>query len=531
MYKGVSVIFPVGKGGLNTIENVYNIPIKDLVVANNIRYKDLSWRKSPGLQIYDENAIPLDPTCLAGYDWRPDGATKRQVTVWNNGDVYKETGGDIDSVTLASGLTFVGPITLVQGGDIGSGDTKKLFLFSKNVAPIFLDSDGVTMDPITAESIDWSVQKPSFGIYHDARVYASGLTSAPHSLYVSTLLDHGDFAGPNARIFDVQPGCGDIIVAAFSYLPQNLIVFKYPCGIFSVDTTDVTGFFLPSTLIRDDIGMAGPNGVCKVGTDVCFISNNGKVYSLNSLRPDIDPRDADLTAQLNLDEYIIQNIDAGRLNNARLIYDESRKELLYIYTSKNSTVNDSILILDMNDIENGIKASNDNKGEYYNAVWSWLDSDGFRKILCAGVDGLVYKFNSPNRAIGTSGAYTGEFQYAFNDLSVADPKLAGVLKRFDMIQFTLIPTGAYLAKCDIYVDGVFVKTETFNLGEDLALFDDADFDDSTFGGLLSIKRQIPVDATGDQISFRVYNENANEDFNFSGITLFLKPLSKTYENV
>src|SRR5260221_257057 len=116
---------------------------------------------------FDTTAITGAPIGFAGIDWRPNSATQRQVTVWNNGKVYKETGGDIDAVTLISGLTITNPVVLVEGGNIAAGDDRRLFLYSKGVPPQQLLADGVTMSGITAESPDWSVNKPGAAVYHD----------------------------------------------------------------------------------------------------------------------------------------------------------------------------------------------------------------------------------------------------------------------------------------------------------------------------------------------------------------------------
>jgi len=531
MYRGQTVDFPCGRGGKNANANIYRIPITDLITARNIRFDGFAWRKAPGLALFgNEMAVAGGPSAMSGIDWRPDESTQRQVTAWDDGNVYKEVSGDLDAVTLETGLTFTNPVCFVPGGDIVSGDTKKLFLFSRGVAPIFLDADGVTMNPITAESIDWTVNKPSAAIYHDARIYAFDVVSAPHNLYISSILDHGDFASADSRVFEVQPGNGDRIVAAFSYLPQTLYIFKYPRGIFEIDTTDVTSFYLPSTMIRSDIGMSGPFGVCKVGPEVLFISSNGRIYSLNALRPDVDPREADITAKLNLTDFIKQNVDASKLNFARLIYDETRKELVYFYTSKDGTINDSSIVFDLNDDEVGLKAATDDRGEYFSAVWPRIGSDSFVEIITAGVNGFAYVMNSPARNIGGTLAYMGEFEYAPNDLGVKADALAGSQKRLDMIEITIVPTGDYFINCDIIIDGATVKTLQLSLGSAEAVFDDAEFDIDEFGGNVLLKHKVPIDTFGDHISVRFWNDGLNEDFNISNIRVFFRALGPNYES-
>lgn len=527
-YRGITADLPCGLGGLNGNQNVFRIPITDLIKARNIRFDGFGWRKAPGLGLFDATPVTGAPTCLAGVDWRPDSATQRQVTAWNDGRIYKETGGNLDAVTLVSGLTFTDPVTFVEGGSLTFGADRELFMYSKNVAPQVLVADGASMAGITAESPDWAAQKPSSAVYHDARIVAFGIDSAPHNLYFSSVSDHGDFTAADSRVFEVAPGQGDRIVAGFSFLPQALYVFKYPRGIWTVDTTDLTGFFLPISLVRDDIGMAGPHAVAKVGNDVLFISSNGRLYSLTALRPDVDPSDADITARLNLTEFIKANVNAERLDHARLVYDEIRKEVWYIYTSKDGTVNDSALVFDINDLSTPKPAVED-RGNFFEAAWPRIDANGFTEILVGGEDGNVYRTNSPNRNIGGTDAYVAEFQYPDTDFEFVSRELGGREKRFDFLEVTVVPTGNYDLGFEILVDGDSKKTVTVNLGEGDSVFDTGVFDTAKFGGQTVVKHRVEIDACGNQLGLRGFNSGLNQDFSISNIRIYFRPLGNTYE--
>src|ERR1043166_4051408 len=133
MYSGITATLPCGQAGLNSNSNTYQIPINNLVKANNIRFDGFAWRKAPGLKKF--NSVAVTGTNLEGYDWRPSSGTQKQVTVWSDGHVYKESGGTINAVTLASGLSPTGPVTLVSGANFSVDDNKYLYLFANGVAP------------------------------------------------------------------------------------------------------------------------------------------------------------------------------------------------------------------------------------------------------------------------------------------------------------------------------------------------------------------------------------------------------------
>lgn len=539
-YRGKTAQLPCGRGGLDGNQNVFQIAINNLVKARNLRFDGYTWRKAPGMTKFDTTAVTGSPICYAGIDWRPNPGTQRQVTAWSNGNVYKETGGDIDAITLKSGLSIgTYPVTLVEGGNIAAGDDRRLFLYAKGVAPQQLLADGVTMSGITAESPDWSSNKPGAAVYHDARIYAFDVDSAPHNFYISSLNDHGSFDNTNqadARVYAIAPGYGDKIAAAWSYLPQQLYVFKYPRGIWMVDTTDVTGFYLPINLVRSDVGMAGPHGVCKVDQETYFITSNGRLMSLTALVNGVDPENADLTRQLRLTTFIKDNVNATMLKFARLVYDESRRELHYIYTSKNGTTNDSALVFDIN--EDGVpKVATEDRGKYFHAVWPRIGADGFVEFLAAGDSGgFVRRLNSPNRSIDATVPYTVEFQYADSDLdfvprNVYKPVSVGSLqKRFDLMEITVIPTGVATTTLEFIIDGESRKTVSVDLGDvGSDTFDTAVFDTAIFGGQTVFKHRVPIECNGNQFSVRVANSGLNEDIAIVNLKVYFQLQGQNYE--
>lgn len=524
-----SIELPCGRGGFNANRNVDQVPINDLIIAKNIRYDGFTWTKAPGLALFDENAISGTPSCLAGYDWAASAGVRKQITVWDNGNVYKEASGDIDGVTLKSGLSFTQPVTLVKAGGLDITDTDKLYMFSKGVAPQVLEGDGATMSGITNEAADWSSAKPGHAVYHDTRLIAMDSDAYPHNIYISSLLDNGDFTASDARVYAIQPGIGDKCVAGISLVPTQLLIFKNPVGIVVLDTSDLIAFGASAAVLRDDIGAAGPHCVTKVDGTVFFISPNGRVYALNAMRPDISPEQGDVTANLNLIDFITRNVDASRLNHARLIYDEVRKEMWYIYTSKEGTLNDSAIVFDFS--ESGkIKASTDeNRGEVFEAAWLKEDDDGFRELLVGGEGGVVYRANASERSIGASGSYRGELRYPDTDLSFVSNSLKGQIKRFDFLEVTSLPAGTANLKYDVFIDGRLAKSGTIALDSGGAKFNQVQFNNAIFGGNNLTSSKIELDLWGNRIGLRFYNVASGENFSLANVIIHGKLKGEYYE--
>ncbi len=533
-YNGITADFPCGLDGLDGNQNVFRVSIEKLIKARNIRYDGNAWRRAPGLAKFDSNVLSGTPTCLAGIDWNPVDGTQKMITAWDNGSVFKEVSGDVDNVTLVSGLTLNKPTVFVEGGNLSVSGDRKLYMYSQNAAPQVLNADGSTMAGITNESGDWSSDKPAAAIYHDSRIFAWGNKNAPHNIYISTLNDHGDFTGAGSRISELRPGQGERITAMFSHFADftKVFVFKFPRGVYVLDTANIAGFFLPNQVLRLDVGMAGPLGIAKAGEDIFFISSTGRLYSMRALRPDIDLKDADITALLNLEQYVKDNVDLTRLASAQLHYDESRKELWYCYTSKDDNHNDAAIIFDVSEPGNPRVAIED-RGPFFEAMFTRRESDGSLETFVAGEGGLVYRANQVSRNVGGS-SYVSEFQYPDTDLKFASTRetgdIANKLKRFDWLEISVTPTGDYDISFEIIIDGKSTQTVTINLGAAAGIFDTGVFGTAKFGGQDITTHKVKIGGIGTRIGLRGSNSGLNQDFSISNIRLFFQILGTEGEN-
>lgn len=524
MYKGTSVTFPCGQGGLNANSNPYDIPPAQLTNALNIRYYGDTWLKAPGYSVL--NIVPLLAGCVAGFDFHPTTGVNRQITVWNDGKVYKEISNNFDSVELLSGVDTSEPISLFETAQVGSAQTKSCYLFGKNIAPKCLDGDGTEFVGITNESGDWATTKPYGAFPHDLRSWAFGVEQFPHLLYGSTITDTGDFTGTGASVWSVRPDIGDIIMGGISYLETVMLVFKYPVGVVAVDTADLSATYLKQQLVRHDIGLGGPGLLTKVGSDIMFVSATGRLFSISAARPDIDPIQADITEILNLSDFLDQNIDFAKLKFGRLLWDPFRQELHFCFTSRgSSTNNNKVLVFDMSQ-SNNPKASVDDRG--LAATWLKQEQGQNTKVLTAGADGFVYLQGSANKSIDGI-AYTSVFEYPETDLSPFSETLGGVKKRFDWLEIYYVPSGTYELKVDVTVNSENTKTLQFDMSDEGDVFDDAIFDEAIFGGQSFFRRKQRIGMIGHTIQLRGYNSGVNEDFEIIKIVLHFKPLTEEYE--
>lgn len=538
MYRGFSVSIPVGTGGYNGNRNVDQIPINQLVKAENIRFDGNAVIKAGGLKVYDSNAISGTPTCLAGHDWHPTTSVQRQVTAWSNGSIYKEAGGDQDNVTLASGLTISNPAVFIEGGQEDGSGNRKLFFYCDGVAPKVLAADGASMTDLTNVPADWagSVQ-PAFAVLHDYRMWAFAPSSYPHSVYASKLDDHGDFStgSPTPPIMQVAPGFSERISAAFPDIQQNsrqLYVFKFPYGIFRLDTTNIVSRYVPIVTVSRTVGCPGPNAITQVENDVWFIGQNGHIYSLSAVANTQNVQQADLTAALFLEAWTEDNVALAEsdLKHARMEYDPRRKELYVMFRSKTSNYNAIGFVIDVRQ-ENNPKISVEDRGAYFEAIWQARDTGGDLIMYAGGEGGVFYKMNDSDRLIGASTPYTGELETPETDFAFVSQEMRNKEKRFDWFEIDIIPTGNYNLNVEFKIDGETYRSDTINLGYSGSLLGTGTLGSFVLGGGGTIKHhKIPIGGSGRRLGVRLWNSDADQNFELTNMIVGFKTLGHEGES-
>ena len=523
-YLGNSIPIPCGDGGFDGNANVYRIPITNLIRAKNLTYRGDAWGKIPGATPFDATPVSGSPVLVGGFDWHPSTTVQRIVSTWSDGKVYKEVSGDIDNVTLASGLDFDEPVMFVEGGQETAGNNKKLLIFARDQEPKFLSGDGAVLSSFTAPPADWSgTNQPAGAILHESRMWAWGNVNQPHSLYPSKLSDHTDFNDPNIPIFEIMTGEGESINACISMPGSLLYISKFPRGIYRLDTSDIFSSISPLDKVHADIGIAGPNAWTRVGNDIWFVSTTGSIHSLRALEASPnDTKDSDITAVFNMEQWIKDNVDVTRIRFARAIYDELNKEVRFCYTAKDETRNGTCVVIDVSDPEKP-KPATDERSTIWEASFIYREATGQNNIYSGGTGGLIYKNNQISRNLNNV-AYIGDFEYPATDFGFVDPNIAQLEKRFDWLEVTITPTGSYTISFDLFIDGRFSQTVTVSLGNSGAALGSFILGTSRLGGQSIINHKVRIFGHGRRLSIRGYNSALNQDFSISEIMVHLKPL-------
>src|SRR2546427_5905214 len=241
MYAGQIIEIPIGHDGMTGTKNLSVATPNDLIDADSITYENGTVQKEGGATKYNTTPFPNGSTSiLAGWDWWPDPITQRMVIYASDGKLYKDSGAGTFPTTLATGFSLTGivPVFIECGKELAANNKKLVIMTGKDI-PKYLSGDGVALTAFTNLPADWALaaNSPSCGAVHQFRLWGGGNANDPNRIYYSTTGDHTDFTGAGSGTISVYAGEGRNIVGMVSF-KGALIVFKYPRGIYFVDTTD-----------------------------------------------------------------------------------------------------------------------------------------------------------------------------------------------------------------------------------------------------------------------------------------------------
>lgn len=331
---------------------------------------------------------------LGGWDWWPSVGVHRTVCMFADGSLRKDTFPNCTfATTLISGYTISANRTVqfVEGGKEVAANAKKLFIFyGQTDSPRVLAGDGAAANLFSAPSADWSVggNSPVCGAIHEGRLWAGGNANDAHRVYYSTTGNHEDFTAAGSGSISIFPGEGQKIVAMASY-KGLLIVWKYPVGIYYIDTSDPTITNWKVKRVSNAVGGVSPNGWAAVDNDLVFLSGQNDLFSLSSVQQFGDVLPRSLTQLAGATDYISGNLiplGTSQAGAAQLAYYAPKREL-HITIPGGTNVN---LLTDFNQ-EIPRFAAAEYGGTANSAIWLGLQ-DNLNPILLTGGSTVIRRF-------------------------------------------------------------------------------------------------------------------------------------------
>jgi|TARA_Y100000310_G_scaffold231529_2_gene234121 hypothetical protein len=513
-FAGEVAELPIGIDGLAGTKNLSELGPGHLIIGENIRYDSGTLAKEGGSAKYNSSAISGTPSILGGHDWHPTGtSTQRMVVLLSDGDYKKDTGGADFTVDLATGLTigdFTNPV-FVEGGKEAAANDKKLFMFSASNAVQVLDADGATSGNLATPPADWSgANQPTFGLIHENRMWGGGNPNDPHRMYYSLTTDHEDFTGAGSGTIAVYPGEGEKLVGAISF-KGLLICFKYPSGIYVIDTSDAAVANWLTSKHSTSIGGISPNGAIAIDNDVLFIDLNGEFHLISAITEFGNIGTRSLSDIANISEIMLSETNKAEYPNTQAIYYTDKGEA-HFTVSESGTAYNRRAVWDLNrrDLPR-FRLSNKDENR---SIWLYQDGDRIPRPYTGDKGGFVWKLDQANRSKDGSG-YSGKWQTSHMDFSHLDPELGTKNKNGRFIELVVEPTGNFDLSVSVVWDDVTHETITFNMGVTGADLGSFVLDTSKLAGSTILNKKKRLTGSGRRLSLIGTNSGDGEDFSVS----------------
>lgn len=518
-YKGQIADIPMN-GGLTGTKHQSQILPNKLKQASNVSYADGSLSKENGLEeVFDPILADIafnTELAIGGWDWWPDATNQYIMSVETDGEFRRMGNNGLPNTVMASGLTVTNVVPVfVEGGKEVAANNRKLFLFT-GVNTVRVTSGSATPATVLATPpADWSgTNQPSTGAIHEARLWGAGNANDPHRVYYSTTTSHEDFTGAGSGSLSVYPGEGQKIVQIMSF-KGLLVVWKYPRGIYYVDTTDPTVGNWKIKRLTLGTGGVSPLGAVPVDDDVMFIDAQGNIHLLSTVQEFGNMQANNISRIDYINIFLKENINLSLLRQTQGVYYAHKREAHFIMAAIGSTTLNRRLVCDFNaELPRFEFSSRVNPG-----IWLRIDSEGIQRptISHAGLTSGFFRFYYLDNPDDKS--HFSLFQTAPIDLSHVDPGLAVKRKNGHFLEILAEPKGNWQLHVDVLWDGVVAETVVFTGSALGGALDSFVLDSDVLGSdqLENIKHRITGSGKRFSVIARCLTE---EDFSISNMLLY-----------
>jgi len=343
---------------------------------------------------------------------------------------------------------------------------------------------------------------------HDKHLVVAGVEDNLSTVFYSKLLDPTDFSGTGSGSITLS----DQIVGIKSFR-QELFIFCRN-SIFKLQDINGTPVVVP---VAKNIGCLSGYSIQEIGGDLIFLAPDGLRtvagtarigdVELGTVSKAIQP----LITQVaeNVDKFVISSIVLREKSQYRLFYTDS--------TSTNSQQKGIIGTLRPNGFE-----WSEIRGIEVTSIGAGFNEKGVEKYFHGDTDGFVLVHDSGNDFNGSSilARYSTP-DYDFGDL--------GTLKTLHYVRVSCsaegVVTPALQIKYDFNSQDIPQPTTDYSFGtvNPPAIFAEAVFNTTVFGGTSAPMVRIPVQGSGTSSNFTVVTEDTKAPYTINGLYIDFIP--------
>lgn len=518
-FTGQTVEIPVGQDGLTGTADPAGVAISQLVVAQNVSYWSGVLRRESGALLV--TPTPLGAAIVGGYNWSP--TARRTVVAMADGTLRKDSGSGGFPTVLASGLV---PYDLLpfftEGGQEAGGSPPLLFCAISPNPPRVITGDGLTADLLptgtgSGHPSEWDSSGPALFVQHENRMWGLGSGADPHRAWYSATASHTNFTtSSGGGSVSVYPGEADRIVAGLSY-KGLLVLWKYPFGIYAIDTQDPDPVAWRVTRLSAYIGTQGPGCVAPLDNDVLFLDVVGNLQLLSGITEFGKVGTRNLMESYDLAATIREHYMTERFRFSTIQYSPARREIHATMATRDSATGyeNHRIIADLN--RPGKFRFRVCNRDLCSALWLAPDSFNTLRPVVGGADGRVWMLDQPGTSRSGSGWVTDDpapsaWSTGWMDLGYP------VRRKLGKFMEVLVEVETEVTMVvEVWWDGRLYQTINLRLGRTGARFDHAHFDQDYFAAPQLISKRVRMVGSGRRLQLVGKSLTQGSDFGLARV--------------
>lgn len=512
-FRGIQAPMPVGLQGLHGSHNPSKLGPGHFSFVEGVDYDGDVLTKDGGAQKLNASALGDPSKILAGINWSPVAGEHHDVVVLDNGAILKDTGAG----TFGTTLTTISPPTVfppyfVRAGGEAVGEPRKLFIFSESDQVQVVEGTDNTAADISTPPADWASSFPIFGVAHANRIFAAGNASDPHRIYYTGTTDHEDYS--TGGTLAIYPGEGDQIVGAISFRGL-LIVYKFPVGVYIVDTRDPDDANWSVTRLNNVVGLCSPWALVQISNDILLMDGFANIHVQSAVDDISDINSSNIGRAFDFRVFVKDNINKSNLKKVMGAWYADRTKAWFMMPGSGDDDNNRRIMLDFNNPETGARLLVSRRDEG-SALWMRPDGTGIERPTLGDLDGFIWLMDDDARN-KDGAAYDMLMETGENDFSYLEPALGGKTKNGQFLEVT----ADLVAQTEIFItpvwDGFPGDPIEFLLGNDSAVLGSflIGTDMLAASGVGVARRKL--DGAGRRLKLIIENSSLNEEVRISKI--------------
>jgi hypothetical protein len=514
-YRGNIATLPIGLQGFNGSKNASRLGPGHFSAVEGVDIDGGVLIKDGGAEKLNAIALGAPSKIIAGINWSPAPASNDDIVLLSNGQMRKDTGaGTFPTLLTTIVPPVVYPASFCRAGGEDAGSVRKLFMFQESdQVQVVLGTAGTAAD-ISTPAADWTVSFPIFGVQHVNRVWAGGNASQPHRIYYSNPLNHQDFTGSGSGTLNIYPGEGEQLVGGISFRGL-LILFKYPKGIYLVDTRDAAIANWRVDRLTGAIGAANHDCIVQISNDILICDSTANFHLMSSVNDFSDISTSDIGRPQDLGPFVRSTLNLTAMRQARGAWYPAKSKAWFMVPLSGGTDNDLRILVDFNEPQVGAR--------YYLSrrdtgcsLWMRPDSQGVERPTLGDDLGFVWLMDEDARN-KDGAAYSMTMDTSENDFGFLDPQLAPRTKNGQYIEIVSDIVSNYSLTVIPSWDNFTQDPIVFTIGSPGAVLGSFILDTDVLSAIGTVTTNKRLEGQGRKLKLSISNENLDEEVRLAEI--------------